>query len=173
MTTTDTILIKKVHGHMFGVEVWEPRRAGELANGARGYEAKVAFYRDGARIGSGRWDGEDFAECQSVASGSLDLSPDGNENDVCYALAMEVRGYLARLEPERAKPERVEPEQPWRCAGEDRELEVASVDGDEATLRVRALGTGEWVTWGRAPVHSMLTLRSWTFLGCPLALYDR
>ena len=164
MMMVDTILIKKVHGWMFGVEVLQPRRVGDLANGARGYEAEVAFYREGARVGSGRWDVEGFADCVDAKGNPLDLFPSGDEGDVYYALATEVRGYLNRL----GKPERVEPDQPWRLNGEPRDLEVASVDGDEAVLRVRALSTGEWVVWGRAPVSSMLTLRSWTFLGAPV-----
>jgi hypothetical protein len=146
---------------MFGVEVSEPRRVGELANGAAGYEAEVAFYREGARVGSGRWDVEGFEGCVGLDGRPLDLFPSGDEGDVYYALATEVRGYLSRL----AKPERVEPDQPWRVNGEVRSLEVMSVDGDEATLRVRALGTGKWAMWGRAPVSSMLTCRSWTSIG--------
>ncbi len=167
--TTDTLLVKRVHGCLFGVEVSAPKYDGDLANGARGYKADVAFYRDGARVGSGRWDAEGFEDCVDGTGKPLDLFPGGDEGDVYSAMATEVRGYLARLEPKRSKPERVEAEQPWRVAGEARDLEVASVADGEATLRVQSLSTGEWVTWGHAPVESMLTLPSWTFLGDPAA----
>jgi hypothetical protein len=166
MTSTDTTLIKRIKGHTFGVEVSEPTHAGDLANGARGFDAKVSFYREGKLVGAGQWEPEGFADCVDLRGQPLDLCqpcPDVNENDVYYALETEVRGYLARIEPQRKKPERVEPEQTWRVDGE--ELEVVSVDDGWATLRVRTLATGEWVTWGRAPVSSMLTMRCWAFVG--------
>jgi hypothetical protein len=89
------MLSKTINGRAFGVEVSEVRDAGELANGARGYEAAVAFYRDGERIGSGRWDVEGFEDCVGLDGRPLDLG-DG-ESAIWEALTEMVRGHLATL----------------------------------------------------------------------------
>ncbi|WP_438029066.1 hypothetical protein [Sorangium sp. So ce233] len=66
-----------------------------MANGARGYEAEVAFYRDGSPIGSGRWDAEGFEDCVGPAGRPLDLG-DG-ESVAWEALSKMVREHLATL----------------------------------------------------------------------------
>lgn len=86
----DTMLLKRINGRVFGVEVADVKHVCDLANGARGYEATVSFYRDGERIGSGRWEPEGFVDCHGL-EGEVD------ETGVYDALAAEVRAYLARL----------------------------------------------------------------------------
>lgn len=146
-------ITKTISGHRFTITLSNIASAGELANGAIAYEASVTIYCDGKHVGAARWEPEGFA------AGGPDLLHDSDASEDAYSeLATAVRERLA-------KPERVEPEQPWRVAGDDRDLEVESVDGDEAALRTRSRFTDEWLPWGRAPVESMLTLSSWTFLG--------
>lgn len=146
-------ITKTISGHRFTITLSCIASVGELANGSMAYEASADVYRDGIHIGSTMWEPEGFA------AGSPDLFRDSDASEDAYGeLATAVRERLA-------KPERVEPEQPWRVAGEDRDLKVESVDGDEASLRARSRFTDEWLPWGRAPVDSVLTLSSWTFTG--------
>lgn len=67
------MLTKTIMGHVFGVELHEASDAGALVNGARGYTARVEFYRDGARIGGGRWDVEGFEDATDLRGRPLDL----------------------------------------------------------------------------------------------------
>lgn len=89
------MLSKTIMGHVYGVEVSEVDDAGELANGARGYTAGVEIYRDGARVGAGRWDAEGFEGCVGLDGRPLDLG-DG-EQVVWDALAGMVRELLTTL----------------------------------------------------------------------------
>lgn len=86
------MLTKTICGHAFGVELTDVCDAGELANGARGYTADVEVYRDGARIGAGRWDVEDFEDMTDLRGRPLDLG-DG-EQIVWEALGEMVREHL-------------------------------------------------------------------------------
>lgn len=89
------MLSKTIGGHVFGVEVSEVRDAGEVANGAWGYEARVEIYRDGACIGFGRWDVEGFEGCAGLDRRPLDL---GNSESAAWeAVAALVREHLAAL----------------------------------------------------------------------------
>jgi hypothetical protein len=92
----ETLLIKKVQGRVFGVEVSEMRPTETLANGAQGFAGPVKLYRDGAQVGTGRWDSEGLADCQDLGGRPLDLFPDGDEGDAYRALAVEVRAHFAR-----------------------------------------------------------------------------
>lgn len=89
------MLSKTIGGHVLGVEVSEVDDAGELANGARGYTASVEIYRDGARIGAGRWDADGLEDCADLDGRPLDL---GDGEPVAWeALTTLVREHLATL----------------------------------------------------------------------------
>jgi hypothetical protein len=94
----------RVRAGKYSVEVHRARRDGELANGAIGWRADVVFLHDGARLGTGRWDGEGFAECQSLCGSELYLpmEEDDDESEIYRALAAHVRARLARLDPGQA-----------------------------------------------------------------------
>jgi hypothetical protein len=147
-------------GHQFRATLTNIEKAGELANGTTEYTAHVDVYRDGSFVGGCKWDGEAFDGGELGLPDLLDSTDDSE--DAYAALSRAVRVELAQPQQ---KPKRVERGQPWRVDGEDRDLEVASVDGEEVTLQAHSRFNGELQVWGRAPVNSMLTLPSWTFLG--------
>lgn len=86
------MLSQTICGHVFGVELTDVCDAGELANGARGYAARVELYRDGARIGGGRWDVEGFGDMADLRGRPLDLGD--CEGAVWHYLAEIVREHL-------------------------------------------------------------------------------
>lgn len=147
-------------GGQFRATLTNIKRTGELANGAPEYASHVDLYRDGSFVGGCKWDGDGFAAGASALPSLLDSTDDSE--DAYAELARAVRAALAQPQQ---KPAHVEPGQPWRVGGEDRDLEVESVDGEEAILQARSRYNGEKQIWGRAPVDSMLTLPSWTFMG--------
>lgn len=88
-------VIRRVGDYTFGVRLTDRRDAGDLANGARGYSAGVEIYRDGARIGTGRWDAEGLDNCADLDGQPLDL---GDGEQIAWgALAEMVREHLATL----------------------------------------------------------------------------
>lgn len=81
------------------VEVLRPSPDGERANGARAWQADVVFLHDGAQLGTGRWDGEGFADCRSLCGSDLCIAVDEDDDEgaIYEALAAQVRAHLATL----------------------------------------------------------------------------
>jgi hypothetical protein len=88
------MLNKTINGRVFGLELSDVSDAGALANGERGYTASADFYRDGTRVGGGRWDVEGFEDATDLRGQPLDFG-DG-EIAIWDALAEMAREHLAR-----------------------------------------------------------------------------
>lgn len=86
------MLNKTIMGRVFGIELADVRDAGELANGARGFTARVEIHRDAACIGSGRWDIEGFEDMSDMRGRPLDLGD--CEGAAWHELAEIVREHL-------------------------------------------------------------------------------
>ena len=69
------------------------------AFGAPAWQADVVFLHDGAQLGTGCWDGEDFTDCRSLGGSDLYIAVDEDDDEIVIyeALAAQVRAHLASL----------------------------------------------------------------------------